>query len=1106
MWIALFEGLRLTCHCTGTEPAGTMISRSPTVFARIFVPTLLTLSACSHSTAPVTPPAASAVTVDSLRAESLISPLGLGTRHPHLGWKIVSSRRGELQHAYRILVASDRAHLDRNEGDLWDTGKVPSERQNEIPYAGSPLKSEQAAYWKVAIWDRDDKMSLWSEGSSWEMGLLLPSDWKARWITAPVAPTPVEPPMDLSRAQWIWLPGDAKQEFPTGRIRLRRVFELPPGRKVAQAKLFAGINDAATIAINGNDVLRFRINEAIDAIDVTRHVLPGTNVIAALAENGAGAAGLILRLELQFTEGPTMIILSDAHWRCIRDDSPGNKPQDNWQKAAFSDRKWAPVRVVSAYGQGPLKDLPPVVTFSLPAPYFRKTFTLAAPIASARLHIAGLGYHDAHINGVRVGDHVLDPSYTAFDRRIEVVVHDVTKLVKEGNNAIGVVVGNGLYHQHDKDAWDFFKAPWRDAVRLLAELHVQYRDGKTDIIATGEDWRQGEGPIVYDGTRHGETYDSRREVANWASTGADDTKFGPVTLASPPRATLVAQEHPPIRVTETRKPASISEIQPGIFVLDAGQNLAGWLRLRVTGPTGTTVKLRYGEKRHPDGRLDRGNIEGLVRSSRFQTDEYILNGHGSESWEPSFVYHGFQYVEITGWPGTPTVNDFDVRVVHSDFDSIGTFESSNDLLNKLQQATRWSYRSNFHSIPTDCPHREKNGWTGDAHLAIATGLFNFDSGSMYRKWIQDLLDSQTENGDLPGIVPSGGWGLDNWSGPSWEVALFEIPWTMFEMNGDRRVLSQVFPAWQRYLAYADKRSVEGIADFGLGDWVPLKTKTPVAVTSTAMVYRMATLAARVAPIVGRPDRTGHFADMAKRVRLGFAKRFIQEDTATVSANEQTALAMALSFGMTEGVLYNRIAARLAKSVTDAGAHLDTGVIGAKYVPRALSEAGYLELAYKILAAEDFPSWGHWIRQGATTLWEDWKGESSRNHIFFGDLSAWFFDHLAGIRPDPNAPGFAHFFLAPFAPDGLEHASAQFHSIRGTIESRWQRTREGLQYTFVVPPNSRATIVLSAPHPDRVTESGTPIRDSASLAIVRDETPGRLRMEVGSGSYIFAVPR
>jgi alpha-L-rhamnosidase len=1083
-----------------------MISRSTAVFSRIFTLCLIVLSACSHGAAPVTPSATSTVTVDSLRVESLSAPIGLGTRNPHLGWKLVSSRRGEVQHAYRILVASDRTHLDRNEGDLWDTNKVLSDRQNEVPYAGSPLKSEKAVYWKVAIWDRDDKMSPWSKGSSWEMGLLDPSDWKARWITAPVAATPVEPPMDLSRAQWIWLTGDAKQEFPTGKIRLRRAFEVPVGRKVAHANLFAGVNDTATIAINGNDVLQFRMNQAIDVVDVTQQVKAGKNVISAIAENGAGAAGLIVRLEIQFTEGPPLIVFTDAQWRCVRDDSPGNKAQDKWQEAAFSDRKWSTVRVVSAYGQGPMKDQPSVVTYSLPAPYFRKTFTLAASIVSARLHIAGLGYHDAHINGIRVGDHVLDPSYTAFDKRIEVVAHDVTKLVKEGDNAIGVVVGNGLYHQHDKDAWDFFRAPWRDAVSLLAELHVQYRDGKTEIIATGEDWRQGIGPIVYDGTRHGETYDSQREIPNWASPGADESKFGPVVLATPPDARVVAQEHPPIRVTETRRPATISEVQPGVFSLDAGQNLAGWLRLRVKGPAGTTIKLRYGEKRHPDGKLDRSNIEGLVRSSRFQTDEYILNGNGVESWEPRFTYHGFQYVEITGWPGTPTIDDFDVRVVHSDFDSIGTFESSNDLLNKLQQATRWSYRSNFHSIPTDCPHREKNGWTGDAHLAIATGLFNFDAGSMYRKWVQDLLDSQTEKGDLPGIVPSGGWGLDNWSGPSWEVALFEIPWTMYEMNGDERILSQVFPAWERYLAYADKRSVDGIADFGLGDWVPLKTKTPVAVTSTAMVYRMASLAARVAPIVGHGERTAYFTDMADRIRKGFAKRFIQADTATVSANEQTALAMALSFGMTEGDLYKRIADRLAQSVTELGAHLDTGVIGAKYVPRVLSEAGYPALAYKILAADDFPSWGYWIRQGATTLWEDWKGESSRNHIFFGDLSAWFFDHLAGIQPDPVAPGFAHFFLSPFVPEGLDHASAQFHSIRGTIESRWQQTGDGVQYTFVVPPNSRATIVLFAPHPERVTESKTPVRDSSHVKVVDPNSSSQLKMEVGSGTFNFMVPQ
>jgi len=1078
-------------------------------FSSSFLALALTLpafSGCSRGVTPTAAPTPASLTVESLRVESLDAPIGLGTPNPHVGWKLRASRNGESQHAYRILVASDRAHLDRNEGDLWDTGKVVSDRQSEIRYEGLALKSAQAVHWKVAVWDRDDRMSGFSEASRWEMGLMSPSDWKARWITASGNAAPAGAPMDLSQAKWIWITGDTAQPFPTGKIRIRGGFEIPAGRKVARAKLFAGVNDAATLAINGSDVLRFRINEAIEVVDVTSQITSGKNVISALAENGGGAAGLIVRLDVEFTDGPPLVVMTDGRWRCVRDDSPINKPQDAWQKASFSDRAWSPVRVVSAFGEGPLKDLPPMLTVALPTPYFRKPFTLQAPIASARLYIAGQGYHDAHINGVRVGDHVLDPSYTAFDRRIEYVVHDVTSLVKQGENAIGVIVGNGLYHHHDSDAWDFYKAPWRDAVKLLAELRVRYQDGRDEVIATGDDWQQGQGPIVYDGTRNGESYDARREIENWSSPGADAARFGPVALAKPTKATLVAQEHPPIRVTETRKPVSITEVQPGRFVLDAGQNLAGWVRIRVEGKAGTAIKLRYGERRNPDGTLNRDQIDLLVRTNRFQTDEYILKGQGRENWEPRFTYHGFQFVEITGWPGTPTVDDFDIRVVHTDFASAGTFDSSNELLNKLQAATRWSYRSNFHSIPTDCPHREKNGWTGDAHLAIATGLFNFDSGSIYRKWVQDLLDSQTTKGDLPGIVPSGGWGLDNWSGPSWEVALFEIPWTMYVMNGDLRVLTQVFPAWERYLHYADGRSVDGIADFGLGDWVPLKTKTPVAVTSTAMVLRMTTLAARVSGLVGRGDRTAHFNDMADRIRKGFAKKFIQPDTATVSANEQTALAMALSFGMTDGELHRRIAARLAKSVSDGGGHLDTGVIGAKFVPRVLSESGNQALAYKVLSADDFPSWGYWIRQGATTLWEDWKGEASLNHIFFGDLSAWFFDNLAGIQSLPEAPGFAHFFLKPFVPEGLDHAGAQFRSVRGTIESRWKRVPQGVEYTFVIPANRRATIVLPATKPDEVTVGTSPIGSTPGLKMLGGASADGLRLAATSGTYTLTVPR
>jgi alpha-L-rhamnosidase len=1080
-------------HSDGKSPAMT------TSFSR--ASTLVTFSAivaCTYSTKPTAldplPGGAFAdLEIREPTIESVTRPHGLGTKQPRFGWKLVSPRRGEIQTGYQILVASTPERLARDEGDLWDSGRVTSERQAWVTYQGKPLVSRQSAHWKVRVWDGAQRASRWSTREFWDMAI-FDGEWQARWIASPATEVVGTQPMDLSSALWIWYPDSGDAFVPAGKRHLRRSFLLPADRRIVSARLLAGVNDRARIVVNAETVAQLVLNRSPPVVDVARYLRPGQNVIATEVENEGGPGGFIARLEITFDRGPPTVLQTDAKWRAETVDGATVERKD-WIGATFDDRAWKPARIIAGFRQPPLQSLPPLMTTPPPAPYFRRTFTLDGEIEDARLHLAGLGYHEAQLNGQRVGDHVLDPSFTDYTRRVEVVVHDVTSLLRRGENAIGVVLGNGLYHQHDQDAWDFHAAAWRDKPMLRAELHVRLRDGKSFTLVSDESWRVGTGPIRYDGTRHGETYDARL---------AEPSGFVPVVLVPGPRGKLVAQEHPPIRVTETRKAAAVREVKTGVFVVDTGQNLTGWLRLRVRGKAGDKITLRYAEKVHPDGTLDSSNIDTLVRSPRFQTDVYFLAGDGEESWEPRFVYHGFQYVEITGWPGTPTVHDFDVRVVHTDFRSAGSFVSSNDLLNRLQEATRWSYRGNFHSIPTDCPHREKNGWTGDAHLALQTGLFNFDSAANYRKWVADMLDAQTKRGDLPGIVPSAGWGLDQMSGPAWEAAFFEIPWGLYLFHGDERVLQDVFPGWLRYLAYAEARAENGVAKFGLGDWVPLQTVTPAALTSTAFVHRVAVIAERTARLLGKVAEAKRLDDLAKRLQRAFAAEFVDAASGQVANDQQTALAVSLQHDLIAGPLRDKTARRLHDSVERDGFHLDTGVLGAKLVPRALAEAGYLEASYKILSADKFPSWGYWITQGANTLWEDWKGASSRNHIFFGDISAWFFEYLAGIRPVPEAPGFARVLLAPYVPPNLEFVRASHESPRGPIESAWKKEADGVRFSFAIPPNSRALVVLPARDAGLITEQGISISEIPGVKVQDASPPGKVSFAIGSGRYEFLV--
>jgi alpha-L-rhamnosidase len=378
----------------------------------------------------------------------------------------------------------------------------------------------------------------------------------------------------------------------------------------------------------------------------------------------------------------------------------------------------------------------------LPAPLLRREFRVDSPVAEAVVHVCGLGYCELHLNGGKVGDRVLDPVVTQYDRRVRYTTYDVTSELHQGANAIAAVLGNGWYNCHTTDVWHFDKASWRDYPKLLLQLEITYADGEREVLVSGSDWRVGESPIRFDGLRNGETYDARREMAGWDRPGFDDSAWARAGVVAGPGGELEPQTAPPCRVVETLTPVDVRVLGPGHAVFDLGQNMAGWARLHARGPAGTEVTLRYAEKLAPDGTVDQGNINSFIKSGDCQTDRYTLKGtEGEEVWEPRFTYHGFQYVEVTGYPGTPTVESLEGRVVQTDFDRVGTLSTSDPELNRLQDCTLWAYRGNFVGIPTDCPHREKNGWTGDAQLAAETGLMNFAAAPAYREWLATLVDT-----------------------------------------------------------------------------------------------------------------------------------------------------------------------------------------------------------------------------------------------------------------------------------------------------------------------------------------------------------------------------
>jgi alpha-L-rhamnosidase len=792
-------------------------------------------------------------------------------------------------------------------------------------------------------------------------------------------------------------------------------------------------------------------------------------------------------------------------------------PAARWEMGLLEDKDWA------AHWIARTTD-----TNSNPAPLLRRNFNLPGRIKQARLYICGLGYYEAYLNGERVGDHLLDPGYTRYDQRALYVTYDVTAALRRGPNAIGVILGNGWFNVHTRAVWDFHLAPWRSAPRLRLHLRIDFTDGHTETVVSDNSWKCATGPIVFDSIYGGEAYDARLEKPGWATAGYNDAAWDPVKVVAAPAGRLTAQMMPPIKNHETLAPVKVTEPKPGVFLFDIGQSLAGRAELSVKGPAGTAVHLRYGERLTPDGMLDVADIAQHVAKfpyeksplgyavdspetyrpptappgkQLFQTDTYILKGSGrTEHYASRFTYHGFQYVEVTGFPGRPTLASLRAHFSHSAVPQAGTFECSNPLLNRIQRAALWAFLSNLQSIPTDCPHREKNGWTGDAHLAAEQAQFNFFPAPVHQKWLNDLGDEQKPTGQLPGIVPTSGWGYSWGNGPAWDSSFLLIPYYQYVYYGDTENFRRHFDGMKRYVDYLGTRAKNGIVGIGLNDWAPWKTQTAAPITDTAYYYVDTKIVALAARVLGKPEEARRYTELAATIKSAFNQTFYHPETALYDNGSQTALGCALYQGLVAPENQARVMTNLVAAVERSSNHIDTGILGAKYLLNALLENDRADVAYRMVAQRDQPSWGWWLDQGATTLWEQWTGAESRNHIMFGDVSAWFYKALAGVVPDPQAPGFKHFFVSPQVVGDLSWARGEYDSIRGRIVSHWKLVDGEFRLELTVPPNTTATVSL--PIAGEVTESGKPLGRVLGVASERVENHRRI-VEVGSGTYHFA---
>ena len=731
-------------------------------------------------------------------------------------------------------------------------------------------------------------------------------------------------------------------------------------------------------------------------------------------------------------------------------------------------------------------------------PAFEKSFVVSQKVTRATLFITAPGYYEAQLNGRKIGDKVLDPSPTQFDKRVRYSTYVLDGDVREGENVLKVLLGHGWYQVGAHAAWSFDAATWKADPKVLAELRLEYADGSMDTIGTDASWRVADTPVLYDDIREGEII---RNADEKPFARAPDS--APRVMFLPLGVRIEAQNHPAAKVCETVAPKKVVQLKDGSWMVVFPHNLAGWIRLAVRGQKkDALLKIRYDERVNADltpaahsWTLNRRNKSGYgeVRAidalfghpdsfhtlpddpGDFQLDRFICSGR-DETYEPRFTWNGFRYVWIRGWKGELKASDVTGCVVRTDFRRIASFECSDAAFNELHAMADRSYRSNFvNGFPTDCPHREKNGWTGDASMACETAQYCYENTAAYEEWLENLCDSQTDVGDLSAIVPTGyTWGYTWGNGPGWDSALYVIAWNLFRYRNDRQVLENVYPHLMKYIAFTDgKADEDGLVGHGLGDWLaPVRSyRPPERFTSSCFRYQSLRTAALMAQELGRRADWTNCLEKASFVREGLNRRYFPKTDGELAFMNglQTAYAMALAFGIVDDSLVPEVRRRLVEACEANEAEITFGLFGSKYVFRELSNAGRTDLAYRMMMRDKAPSYKDWVNRGWTTLPEDFHDGSSRNHVMFTDFVAWSYQYLAGIRlaedsdstaavpTGPNA--FGEILIKPEPIPQLDWVKASVDTPRGLVKSEWKREGGRIRYAFTVPSGATAKLLL-----------------------------------------------
>ncbi|SDR72877.1 family 78 glycoside hydrolase catalytic domain [Actinopolymorpha singaporensis] len=1067
----------------------------------------------------------------NLRTETAKSPLGLDEPTPLLAWELTGNGRSRAQRAYRIRLFPAAAGAepladgaDAHPAVVWDSGEVTSDQSAGVTYAGPVLAARERYAWAVRVTDEAGRDSGWSEPAEFEMGLPAEADWQAdgvqtRWIGAPGEDDLADAvSLDYAgrphRIQRVWLPGALSSAARTAYFRTR--FEVPAGFDAERVRLLADADEARVrVYCNGREV-------AADGSPIEANTIrSGTNVLAVAVEGntegraGAGSdtslvglPGLVVRLDAE-SGGNHVVVTSDDSWRCSQTAG------DGWETDGQDDSRWQLAQAFGLHGVAPHGRSP--LSYR-PSPCLRKEFRTDAPVRRARLYATALGLYEARLNGERVGDHRFAPGWTDYARRVPYQTYDVTDLVRSGDNVLAGVLADGWYAGNV--CW-FGPFQYGRHRLFRARLEVEHTDGTRTVVATDESWRAGEGATRYADLQNGEVVDARLEPTGWDLPGFDDSAWQHAVAGSPTHGPLEAEVAPPIRVKEILPAVTVTSPRSGVHLVDFGQNLVGWVRLRVRGQAGTRLLLRHAEVLDHRGEL---YVEAL-RDAR-ATDEYVLRGDpDGEVFEPRFTVHGFRYAEIVGLQGDLDPADVQAKVVFADMEQIGTFECSDPRLNQLQHNIVWGQRGNFLSVPTDCPQRdERLGWTGDAQVFASTAAYNYDVRSFLRKWLRDLRDGQQPDGGVPHVAPDvlspqsfqmGGDGRAAAGAAGWGDAIEIVPWELLRAYGDRRVVAENLAAVGSWLDYLESHSTDLVRPAeGFADWLA-PTPTPADLVATAFFAYAARVAAKLAAELDRSDDAARWEKLYEQVRAAFRARYVRGG-GRVESGTQTSYVLALHFGLLEPAEEPLAARHLVEEIASRNWHLATGFLGTPYLLPVLSRFGFEDVAFRLLTQDTFPSWLYPVVHGdATTMWERWDswsdsrgfqdpGMTSFNHYAYGAVGEWIYQTLGGIAP--GEPGYRKVVVRPRAGGDVSWARASLRTPYGKVSTRWRQTPEGaFTLEVTLPPNVTGEVWLPTADASGVTEGGEPLAAADGLA-AEPSTDGRETLvRVGSGSYTFQVP-